>query len=255
MGANRNESSNSTFYKVADGKIARKINKEDLPSNYNPREYRVRSGTLASGESYETYEEIYDTLSGTLTDIVFQDPPYGGRSLRITLEDGDESYVLNVDFDKGAKAGLHSNGTTLMGKMLSLDPEEWLGSEVTIVPYKIARDDDPDKYNMGVSINHEGKKIISAFAKKSNYNTTEGRLAKYLPDVVERVVRGKKTYDSSDRDEKIYEFVERFVKKFTELAGARSMNIAASRSSQGSQSTSKAAEAEDLAEITDDLPF
>ena len=249
MGATRNESSNSTFFKVADGKIARKIKKQELPENYNPREYRVRTGGV-NGEPFEAVEEIFDSLVGEITDIVFQEPPYGGRQLRVTVVDGDDTAVLNLGFDKG-RSGLDNNGVSFMGKLMALNPEEWIGAEAKIQPYKIARDDNPEKFNIGVTVTHNGSKLVSAFQKPSEWNgNTAGRFADKVPGIEEKLVRGKKTYDSFERDDAIYVLVEKYLASLAALTSAKAMNVATDISKAASEPA--AAEVND---ITDDLPF
>jgi hypothetical protein len=243
MGANRTERSGASYYGIADGKFTLRMKKEDFPENADSNIYRHRSGNM-NGTDWEVYEEVFDSLSGQLKDISFQEPSYegGGKHFRVTLEDGNETLIVNIKFDTGNR--LDTYGVDFIGRLLSLDPDEIYNEDVILWPYKIERDDKPGKFNIGISlrVGVDELKFKSAFSK-------EGRLAKHLPDAVKTVKRGKDVWDYSGREEKIYEFAERFVKGFTELASADQLGTATK------EAVAKEVEAEEPVLADDDLPF
>lgn len=237
MGTNRTESSgNVSFFGIADGKITRKITKEELPSQYDPKMFRIRTGTKPDGDSFETVEEIFDSISGQLVDVSFNDTPFNTKNIRVKLIDGDESFIVNVPFDNGR---LNQYGVDFIGRLCTMNPEDWYEAQVTLWPYKIAREDKEGKWNVGISLKFEGGKIKSAFAR-------EGRLADQLPEPVLEESRGKKTWNYKAREDKIYEFAERFVGAFTQLAAKDALD---------EMSPQEEPVNAELAGETDDLPF
>jgi hypothetical protein len=238
MGANRTERSGASYYGIADGKFTLRMKKEDFPGESDI--YKKRFGTMADGTAWEVYEEVFDSLSGKLKDLSFQEPPYGGKHFRVTLEDGDETMIINIKFDTGDR--LDTYGSDFIGRLLALDPDELYNEDILLWPYKMEREDKPGKFNLGVSLRVDDVKFKSAFSK-------EGRLAKHLPDPIKAVRKGKEVWDYSGREEKIYEFAERFVKGFTELASADQLGTATK------EAVAKEAVVEDAVLVEDDLPF
>ena len=240
MGINRNESSgNGVFLGIADGKITRRIEESELPAQYDTRQFRVRTGTKPDGDPYKTCEEIFDSVSGNLEDLSLVQTPFGTTQIRVKLMDGVDSFVVNIPFDNGSR--LNQYGVDFIGRMLSGNPEDFLGEEVTLFPYKIEREDAAGKFNTGISVRLDGGKLKSAFAK-------DGRLSENLPEPVKKEARGKITWDYSGREEKIYSFAERFINSFGQLSASKTLG-------QAEEDAGLTEEPVTDNVVADDLPF
>lgn len=243
MGAERSESTGGSYYNVTAGAITRTIQEEDLPENYNRKEYRVREGKNEDGSSWKKCEEIYTSFRGTLKGVYIVEPPFGGKQIRLVFEDAGETSFINVPFVAGN--GLNPYGSDLAGRLCALMPTEVFGEEVVVWPYKMKREDKPDKFNTGVSIRFEGAKIKNAFSK-------DGVLAKNLPQPVKTTaLDGSEKWDYSAVNAKVYQIFEKWVDSFGKLATENSMQEAEAQVQEPIAESIP----EDMQEITDELPW
>jgi hypothetical protein len=84
---------NNTFAKylsIGDGKITKRV--KEPTDNSTQR-------VLKNGNTIN--EEIYDAISGLIVDIKTQDHPSFGRFWNITLQDGSETFILQMNYSGG----------------------------------------------------------------------------------------------------------------------------------------------------------
>lgn len=106
---------NNTFAKylsIGDGKITKRVKE---PTD------RSQQRVLKNGNTI--HEEIYDAISGTITDIQTQDHPQYGRFWNITLQDEGESFILQMNYSGGYSSAF-----------LKILPNIDLSAPVRIVP-------------------------------------------------------------------------------------------------------------------------
>jgi len=168
---------------VSDGTIRVKTT-ESNPDAVR-RDYELRDGTKGT-----KFELVYNDLSGLITGISFYEGDFG-KTLHITISDGEEKTILSL--------GIDSNyAEDLMKKI----PNIKLDETVTLSPYSF--EDDKKKLRKGISVVQNEIKIKSFFYDTDKKETLHG-----FPKVDK-----DKTYDKDEW--KIYfmttrKFLEKFI--------------------------------------------
>jgi len=110
MGLENN--SNAKFLSIGDGKITKRV-----------KEPTEKSVTRTTKEGKIVHEEIYDAISGLLVDIKTTDHPQYGRFWNITLSDGEENFILQMNYSSGYSSAF-----------LKILPNVDLTSPIRIIP-------------------------------------------------------------------------------------------------------------------------
>jgi hypothetical protein len=91
MGLENN--ANALFLSIGDGKITKRV-----------KQRTEKSVTRTTKEGKIIHEEIYDAISGIITDIKTQDHPQYGRFWNIRLQDGDDNFILQMNYSSSYSA-------------------------------------------------------------------------------------------------------------------------------------------------------
>lgn len=165
---------NSAIYlNIADGKIVRRFQSPTA----NSRERVTKT-------SKTVHEEFYSFVEGVITDIQTRENDYG-KNWMVSLKDGDESYILQMDYSSGYSSAF-----------LKALPNVDLSSKVKLTPKMTI---EGDKKRTTLFINQRGHACKHAFTK-DNPNG--------LPQMVKIKVKGKEQWDDSD----MMQFFEDMVK-------------------------------------------
>lgn len=158
------KNNSATFLSIGDGKITKRVKQETADS---------RMRTLKDGKVI--YEEIYDSVSGIITEIKTHDHPSFGKFWNVRIQDGEESYILQMNYSGGyASAFLKTLPNVNLSKRLKLIPSMKIEGE---------------KKKVTLFLNQEGI-ALKHFYTKDNPNG--------LPAMVQIKVKGKMTWDDSD---------------------------------------------------------
>lgn len=171
MGLEKNNS--ASFLSIGDGKITKRVKQ--------PTDNSV-SRSLKNGNII--HEEIYDAVSGLITDIKVHEHKDFGKFWQIYLKDDDATYCLQTNYSGGYASAF-----------LKTLPNVDLSERVRIIP----------------SMRMEGtKKKVTLFISQNgkalkHYYTQENPNG--LPPMQKLKVKGKETWDDSD----MMEFLEKMV--------------------------------------------
>jgi hypothetical protein len=197
---------NAIFLSIADGKISRRVK--------SPTETSVQRTTK---EGKVVNEEIYKGWSGRITDVKTKDHDQYGKFWMVTLADENGEAILQMNYSSGYASAF-----------LKTLPNVDFTQDVNIVPnMKI----EGDKKKTTLFITQNGTPLKHFWNKE---NPGE------LPQMVQKKVKGKLTWDDSD----MMEYLERYV---TEKVLPKLKNTKAS-------APAPVAAGEDE-EPADDLPF
>lgn len=124
------------------------------------REYTVKGKDGNPDTTGVKYELLYGALSGKITKVAFHEGDYG-KNLLLTLEDGDETFVVSL--------GTNSNfGEDMLKKLLNIDMDQ----PVRLVPYSL-KDKNTGKDKRGITVyqgqDSEGKFITADENKVQSY--------------------------------------------------------------------------------------
>ena len=170
---------NSAIYlSIADGKIVRRF-KEPTSKT------KERTITKGPNAGKVVYEEHYDFVEGTITDIQTKESDYG-KTWNISMRDGSENFTLQMDYSGGYASAF-----------LKALPNIDVNAKVKISPKMSIVD---DKKKVTVFLNQNGQAAKHAYTK-DNPNG--------LPQMVQKKVKGVLTWDDSD----MMEFLENMVKE------------------------------------------
>lgn len=78
------------YLSIGDGKITKRVKEPTEKSTQR---------VLKNGNTIN--EEIYDAISGLIVDIQTQDHPSFGRFWNVTLQDGNENFILQMNYSGG----------------------------------------------------------------------------------------------------------------------------------------------------------
>lgn len=167
---------NAIFLNIADGKIIRRFQNKTKDSI-------ERTLTKGPNAGKVVHEEHYSFVEGLITDIQTKDSDYG-KSWLVTLEDGGEKYVLQMDYSGGYSSAF-----------LKALPNVDLSSKVKLSPKMTI---EGDKKKTTLFVNQHGQ-AAKHFYTKENPNG--------LPQMVQKKVKGKMQWDDSE----MMEFFEKMV--------------------------------------------
>lgn len=172
MGLNQSQSK-GVFLTITNGKLVRQFQQ--------PTE---RSVSRVNKMGREVHEEFYDSLSGYISDIKTRESEYG-KSWVIVIKDEQTFYNLECGYSSGyAMSFLKALPNTKLQELLTLSP-------------KLIIDGDKKQSVLFISQNGNG---LKHFWTKANPGE--------LPDLKKIKVKGKDTWDDSER----LEYLENYVK-------------------------------------------
>lgn len=172
MGLQNSQGGNLVFLTISNGKIVRQV-----------KEKTENSVSRINKMGREVHEEFYDSLNGKITEVLIKENEYGKFWL-IKMK-SDSTYQLEMNYSGGY-------ATTFLKALPNVD----LNENATLTPRLIV---DGDKKRSVLFISQNGKGVKHYFTKE----TPNG-----LPDLKKIKVKGKDTWDDSDR----MEFLENYVK-------------------------------------------
>jgi hypothetical protein len=169
---------NKIYLEVFDGKITRKV-----PEGTDGAAPRTnKNGTLV-------YEMHYRAVEGVLLDIgVYKHNMYGSQ-WRFTLQDGAETYCLQL-----------SENTRALSSLLLALPSCDLKKPINIRPYEFTNEEGKSK--AGVRLTQDGKKVEWFFTRED---------PKGLPDLKPITIEGKETFDSTARMSWLRQYVDEHI--------------------------------------------
>ncbi len=161
------------FLSIGDGKITRRVQAPTKDS----KQRTTKQGKVVN-------EEIYDAISGIITDIKVYDHKDFGKFWNIYLQDGEDIYVLQTNYSGGYSSAF-----------LKALPNVNLAERVRIIPsLKV----EGTKKKVTLFVNQGGHALKHAYTK-DNPNG--------LPQMVQVKVKGVLQWDDSD----MMEFLEKMV--------------------------------------------
>jgi hypothetical protein len=172
MGLN-NSQQGVVFLAISNGKIVRQF-----------KEKTEKSVSRVNKVGREVHEEFYDSLTGVLKDITTKESEYG-KFWVIKMEAEGKLYQIEFNYSGGYATSF-----------LKALPNTFLSSSFTISP-KLTIDGDKKKSVLFINQNGAG---IKHYFTRDNPNG--------MPDLNKIKVKGKDTWDDSDR----MEFLENYVK-------------------------------------------
>lgn len=175
MGLENNNS--ALFLSIGDGKITKRV-----------KQQTEKSITRTTKEGKVVHEEIYDAISGVITDIKTQEHKQYGRFWNVYLKDGEETFILQMNYSSSYSAAF-----------LKLLPNVDLSQSVRIIPtIKL----EEGKKKPGLFITQHGIPLKHYYTK-DNPNG--------LPPMVKRKIKEQgRTVEKWD-DNDMMEFLENMV--------------------------------------------
>ena len=171
MGLNQSQES-VIFLSISNGKIVRQV-----------KEKEEKSVSRVNKMGREVYELFYDSITGTIKNVTTRESEYG-KSWVVNIESEGKMYKLEFNYSSG-----YAN------TFLKALPNVSFGDLVTLSPKLII---DGDKKKSVLFISQDGKGLKHFFTK-DNPNG--------LPDLKKIKIKGKESWDDSDR----MEFLEQYV--------------------------------------------
>lgn len=159
------------FRPVSDGKIVRKISKEEYEQRIavNPQDnVRAREWKTAKDEGI-AYEETYDAMSGRVVGVAIRDHEQYGRSIAVTLRQASGAEGI---FTVGTS---NQYGMSFMERLPSIDLEK----EIRISAY-VKQNGESKRYTTFVT---QGDDRIESFFKKWDDEKKEFVLSNGFPKV------------------------------------------------------------------------
>jgi hypothetical protein len=173
MGLNQSQSESVIFLQIANGKIVRQVKTKT-----------ENSVSRVNKLGREVHELFYDSITGEISDIATRESEYG-KSWVVSIKSEGKLYKLEFNYSSGY-------ATTFLKAL----PNVSFGHPVTLSPKLII---DGDKKKSVLFISQDGKGLKHYFTK-DNPNG--------LPDLKKIKIKGKESWDDSDR----MEFLEQYVK-------------------------------------------
>ena len=230
-------SDKQTFVNVVEGKFCIR-GKEGDPG--------VSSRVNKAGDT--VFEHKYSSLSGRVKDIKFIEKDDYGRQISLTMEDGDDRYVLNVQMSSGA-------GMSLLKALPNVD----FTKELTLNVWSKVIDDKP---KTRIYLQHGSDKCEWFWTQEDK---------KDLPDLEQKKVKGKLVYDDSEQLEYIENYIiNQVVPKLARAlvnppaegkatagatGGAMAPNPKVAASNSGRKVAPKSIQEQEGVEEESDLPF
>lgn len=172
MGLN-NSQSKGVFLSISNGKLVQQV-----------KEKTDKTVTRTNKVGREVHELFYDTLTGFLVDVKTKESEYG-KFWVFVFKDGDTYYNVETNYSSGYAVSF-----------LKALPNADLSNVITIAPKLII---DGDKKNSVLFINQGGKGLKHYWTKD---NPGE------LPQLKKIKVKGKDTWDDSDRLAYLEEYIK-----------------------------------------------
>jgi hypothetical protein len=173
MGLNQSQNESVIFLQISNGKIVRQV-KSAVEGSVS------RVNKLGR----EVHELFYDSITGVITDVETRESEYG-KSWVVSIKSEGKLYKLEFNYSSGY-------ATTFLKAL----PNVSFGNNVTLSP-KLIIDGDKKKSVLFISQDNKG---LKHFFTKDNPNG--------LPDLKKIKIKGKDSWDDSDR----MEFLEQYVK-------------------------------------------
>ncbi len=169
MGLGNNMSSGTTYLTVGFGKICKRV-KEPTKTSI------VRKLTMGPNEGQEINEEQYTSLDGYIRDVKVKETSFGFQWL-IDIEDGEDSYQMQIPYESGTARGI-------LNRLPNID----LKSPVTINSMEVETKKGGTKTVLWMLQN--GVKIPSAYTQEDPNG---------MPEVVKKMKGRKEEYDFGDQ--------------------------------------------------------
>jgi hypothetical protein len=173
MGLTNSQGGSKVFLSISNGKLVRSF-----------KEKTEGAVSRINKAGREVYEMFYDSLEGTITGVGTKESDYG-KFLVVQVESNGVNYQLEMNFSSGYSASF-----------LKTLPNVKLSDRVQITP-KLTIEGDKKKSVCFLNQNNSGLKW--AFTRENPNG---------MPDLVKIKVKGKDTWDDSDR----MEFLENYAK-------------------------------------------
>jgi len=162
------------FLSIGDGKITRRV-KEPTGSS---KQRTTKEGKVVN-------EEIYDAVTGIITDIKVTTHDKYGKFWNVYLQDGEDTYCLQMNYSSGYASAF-----------LKALPNVDLSARVKLIPSMKVVD---GKKKVTLFINQHGR-ALKHFYSKENPNG--------LPPMVKTKFKGQEVWDDTD----MMQFLEAMVK-------------------------------------------
>jgi hypothetical protein len=175
MGLNNSQNQSMSFLSIANGKIVRQF-----------KEKTEKSVSRVNKMGREVHEEFYDSLTGFLKDVSTKESEYG-KFWVIKMESDQILYQIEFNYSGGYS-------TSFLKALPNVD----LTKQFTIAP-KLTIDGDKKKSVM--FINQNGG--IKHYFTRDNPNG--------MPDLQKVKIKGKETWDDSDRMEFLEQYVQNYI--------------------------------------------
>jgi hypothetical protein len=173
MGLNQSQSESLVFLGIANGKIVRQF-----------KEKTDKSTSRVNKMGREVHEEFYDSLTGILKHVSTKESEYG-KFWVVKMESEGKLYQIEMNYSGGYAASF-----------LKTIPNADISKEFTLTPKLTI---EGDKKKSVIFINQKGLGL-KWFFTRDNPNG--------MPELAKIKVKGKDTWDDSDR----MEFLENYVK-------------------------------------------
>lgn len=171
MGLEKNE--RATYLSIGDGKITKRVKE--------PTEGSVSRTTK---ENKIVHEEIYDSVSGIITNITVKEHDSYGKFWNVSITDGEDKYILQMNYSGGYSSAF-----------LKQLPNVDFSKRVHISP-SMKKEGDKKKVTLFINQN---KQALKHYFTKDNPGE--------LPQMVQKKVKGQMIWDDSD----MMEFLENLV--------------------------------------------
>lgn len=200
-----------TFLNISNGKVIQEW-KEKPKDEWVPQGKELLSKTISKGvnEGKLRYYVEYDYVSGHITGIELDRSDIGDR-IKLTLNDAGDEFILSISTDS-------AYGESFMNQMNNID----LGVELTLQPWSMTPDQWFDLTGKTVKSNKVGLTLKQVGAKLEKYYTKENPNG--MPQLVQKTVKGKVEWDSTDRDNFLYEELLKFIEKANASAAVATQN-------------------------------
>jgi hypothetical protein len=166
MGLTNSQGGSKVFLSISNGKLVRSF-----------KEKTEGAVSRVNKAGREVYEMFYDSLEGTITGVGTKESDYG-KFLVVQVESNGVNYQLEMNFSSGYSASF-----------LKTLPNVKLSDRVQITPKLTI---EGDKKKSVCFLNQNGSGLKWAFTRENPNG---------MPDLVKIKVKGKDTWDDSDRME------------------------------------------------------
>ena len=155
---------NAVFLSIGDGKITKRV-KEPTGSSV---QRTTKQGKIV-------HEELFDRVSGMITDIKVTTHEVYGKKWNIRIEDAGQAYILQMNYSSGYSSSF-----------LKALPNADLSAKVTLIPYL---KEEGSKKKVTLFISQDGHALKHFYTKDD---------PKGLPPMVQVKVKGELIWDDGD---------------------------------------------------------